>query len=256
MGHRLRYRLQSAPRFSGVWSRVFYSHCGPGAGDCCKHVIDRAPGALPDRSRRRAAAMDECTANRAPIRLQGAGQRTSTSSSRWHGRMAPLCRKACARARGGRGKSKRDCGTLTNLSGRLSGWPIMSAPKLDGSNLFCGVEPASPTFTTGRAIPLRLRFPPAGLVTALEPILHACNGDLGGRRGAGRRTSRRSMSTTGCRFRRTILDIRFAGFGSLRRKRKVYYYGFANEGFMAVVPYGTYTAPTFRDSDWGTTTTK
>ena len=48
--------------------------------------------------------------------------------------VAPLAKSMQRRA--GPQRPKRDCATPTNLSGRPSGWPTMSAARLDGSNLF------------------------------------------------------------------------------------------------------------------------
>ena len=119
--------------------------------------------------------------------------------------------------------------------------------RLDGSNLFV-VSNREPYVHNRQGNTITVTVPASGLVTALEPIFAPATGP-GWPRAAALPTSRPSMSMTGCRFRRTILDIRFAGSGSLPEEEDGYYYGFANEGLWPLC-HMAHTRPIFRASDW------
>ena len=89
--------------------------------------------------------------------------------------------------------------------------------------------------------------PASGLVTALEPILRACDGTWIAQ-GTGD-ADRETVDENGrCACRRIIRNIRCAGSG-WTKKRKGFYFGFANEGLWPLC-HIAHTRPTFRAEDW------
>jgi len=119
--------------------------------------------------------------------------------------------------------------------------------KLDGSNLFV-VSNREPYVHNRQGNTITVTVPASGLVTALEPILHACNGTWVAE-GSG--TADKQTVDEHDRLQVPPDDPRY----TLRRvwltaeEEEGYYYGFANEGLWPLC-HMAHTRPTFRDSDW------
>jgi alpha,alpha-trehalose-phosphate synthase [UDP-forming] len=119
--------------------------------------------------------------------------------------------------------------------------------KLDGSNLFV-VSNREPYVHNRQGNTVTVTVPASGLVTALEPILYACNGTWVAE-GSG--TADKQMVDEHDRLQVPPDDPRY----TLRRvwltaeEEEGYYYGFANEGLWPLC-HMAHTRPTFRASDW------
>jgi alpha,alpha-trehalose-phosphate synthase [UDP-forming] len=119
--------------------------------------------------------------------------------------------------------------------------------KLDGSNLFV-VSNREPYVHNRQGNTITVTVPASGLVTALEPILCACNGTWVAQ-GSG--TADKQTVDEHDRLQVPPDDPRYR----LRRvwltaeEEDGYYYGFANEGLWPLC-HMAHTRPTFRASDW------
>jgi alpha,alpha-trehalose-phosphate synthase [UDP-forming] len=119
--------------------------------------------------------------------------------------------------------------------------------KLNGSNLFV-VSNREPYIHNRQGNAITVMVPASGLVTALEPILRACNGTWVAQ-GSG--TADKQTVDEHDRLRVPPDDPRY----TLRRvwltadEEDGYYYGFANEGLWPLC-HMAHTRPTFRASDW------
>jgi alpha,alpha-trehalose-phosphate synthase [UDP-forming] len=119
--------------------------------------------------------------------------------------------------------------------------------KLDGSNLFV-ISNREPYIHSRQGNVVTVTVPASGLVTALEPILCACNGTWVAQ-GSG--TADRETVDERDRLRVPPDDPLY----TLRRvwlteeEEEGYYYGFANEGLWPLC-HMAHTRPTFRAADW------
>jgi alpha,alpha-trehalose-phosphate synthase [UDP-forming] len=119
--------------------------------------------------------------------------------------------------------------------------------RLDGSNLFV-VSNREPYVHNRQGNTITVTVPASGLVTALEPILYACNGTWVAQ-GSG--TADKQTVDEHDRLQVPPDDPRY----TLRRvwltadEEDGYYYGFANEGLWPLC-HMAHTRPTFRASDW------
>ena len=171
--------------------------------------------------------------------------RISISSSRWRGRWRRL-QKACARRERPR-RSKPDCGTRNESLWTAERLADHVRTKLDGSNLFV-VSNREPYIHSRQGNAITVTVPASGLVTALEPILHACHGTWVAQ-GSG--TADKQTVDEHDRLQVPPDDPRY----TLRRvwlspeEEEGYYYGFANEGLWPLC-HMAHTRPTFRASDW------
>jgi len=119
--------------------------------------------------------------------------------------------------------------------------------KLDGSNLFV-VSNREPYIHNRQGNTITVTVPASGLVTAIEPILCACNGTWVAQ-GSGSADAETVDSND--RLQVPPDDPKY----TLRRvwlsaaEEEGYYYGFANEGLWPLC-HMAHTRPTFRASDW------
>jgi alpha,alpha-trehalose-phosphate synthase [UDP-forming] len=119
--------------------------------------------------------------------------------------------------------------------------------KLDGSSLFV-VSNREPYIHNRQGNAITVMIPASGLVTALDPILCACNGTWVAQ-GSG--TADKQTVDEHDRLQVPPDDPRY----TLRRvwitteEEDGYYYGFANEGLWPLC-HMAHTRPTFRASDW------
>jgi alpha,alpha-trehalose-phosphate synthase [UDP-forming] len=119
--------------------------------------------------------------------------------------------------------------------------------KLDGSGLFV-VSNREPYIHNRQGNAITVMIPASGLVTALEPILCACNGTWVAQ-GSG--TADKQTVDGHDRLQVPPDDPRY----TLRRvwltteEEDGYYYGFANEGLWPLC-HMAHTRPTFRATDW------
>jgi trehalose-6-phosphate synthase len=119
--------------------------------------------------------------------------------------------------------------------------------KLDGSNLFV-VSNREPYIHNWQGNSITVTVPASGLVTAIEPILCACNGTWVAQ-GSGSADAETVDSHD--RLQVPPDDPKY----TLRRvwlsaaEEEGYYYGFANEGLWPLC-HMAHTRPTFRASDW------
>jgi alpha,alpha-trehalose-phosphate synthase [UDP-forming] len=119
--------------------------------------------------------------------------------------------------------------------------------KLDGSSLIV-VSNREPYVHNRQGNTVTVTVPASGLVTALEPILCACNGTWVAE-GSG--TADKETVDAHDRLKVPPDDPRY----TLRRvwlspeEEQGYYYGFANEGLWPLC-HMAHTRPTFRASDW------
>ena len=119
--------------------------------------------------------------------------------------------------------------------------------KLNGSNLFV-VSNREPYIHNRQGNAITVTVPASGLVTALEPILCACNGTWVAQ-GSG--TADKQTVDEHDRLQVPPDDSRY----TLRRvwltpeEEEGYYYGFANEGLWPLC-HMAHTRPNFRASDW------
>lgn len=119
--------------------------------------------------------------------------------------------------------------------------------KLDGSSLFVASN-REPYIHTRQGSTVTFSVPASGLVTALEPILCACNGTW-----VAHGSGNADAETVDSRDRVQVppQDPRY----TLRRvwlsteEQEGYYNGFANEGLWPLC-HMAHTRPTFRASDW------
>ncbi len=117
-----------------------------------------------------------------------------------------------------------------------------------GNSLLVAVSNREPYFHTRRGRNLEVVVPASGLVTALEPVLKACNGTWIAH-GSG--DADRETVDHNDRLRVPPDDPRY----TLRRiwlsqeEENGYYYGFANEGLWPLC-HIAHTRPLFRGSDW------
>jgi trehalose 6-phosphate synthase len=119
--------------------------------------------------------------------------------------------------------------------------------KLDGSNLFV-VSNREPYIHNWQGSAITVTVPASGLVTAIEPILCACNGTWVAQ-GSGSADAETVDGND--RLQVPPDDPKY----TLRRvwlspaEEEGYYYGFANEGLWPLC-HMAHTRPTFRASDW------
>ena len=119
--------------------------------------------------------------------------------------------------------------------------------RLDGSQLFV-VSNRQPYLHQRAGKSLEVVVPPSGLVTALEPVLHACDGTWIAH---GNGDADREAVDARDRLRVPPDDPRY----TLRRvwlskeEEAGYYYGFANEGLWPLC-HIAHTRPIFRAADW------
>ena len=119
--------------------------------------------------------------------------------------------------------------------------------KLQGSRLFV-VANREPYMHTRAGRTVNIIVPASGLVTAIEPILRACDGTWVAH-GSG--SADREFVDANSRVRVPPEDPRY----TLRRlwlskeEENGYYYGFSNEGLWPLC-HIAHTRPTFRASDW------
>ena len=119
--------------------------------------------------------------------------------------------------------------------------------RLDGSRLFV-VSNREPYMHLRTGKTLNVVVPPSGLVTALEPVLNACDGTWIAH-GSG--DADVEVVDSNDRLRVPVEDPRY----SLRRvwlskeQEEGYYYGFANEGLWPLC-HIAHTRPIFRANDW------
>jgi trehalose 6-phosphate synthase len=138
----------------------------------------------------------------------------------------------------------RDAGESMWTAERLS---VHVRSRLGDSRLFA-VSNREPYSHTRKGKSLEVVVPPSGLVTALEPVLHACDGTWVAH-GSGD-ADREAVDERDC-LRVPPEEPRY----TLRRvwltkeEEEGYYYGFANEGLWPLC-HIAYTRPTFRASDW------
>lgn len=138
----------------------------------------------------------------------------------------------------------REAGESTWTAERLS---VHVRSKLNTSRLFV-VSNREPYMHTKEGKTLRLQIPASGLVTALEPILRACDGTWIAH-GSG--DGDREAVDHNDRLRVPPDDPKY----TLRRvwlskeEEDGYYYGFANEGLWPLC-HIAHTRPIFRASDW------
>ncbi|MGA7382833.1 MAG: trehalose-6-phosphate synthase [Terriglobales bacterium] len=119
--------------------------------------------------------------------------------------------------------------------------------RLDGSRIFV-VSNREPYMHQRNGKTISVVVPPSGLVTALEPVLNACDGTW-----IAHGSGDADLEVVDCndRLRVPMEDPRY----SLRRvwlskeQEEGYYYGFANEGLWPLC-HIAHTRPTFRANDW------
>jgi trehalose 6-phosphate synthase len=119
--------------------------------------------------------------------------------------------------------------------------------KLNGSNLFV-VSNREPYIHTRQGNEITVTVPASGLVTAIEPILCACNGTWValGSGNADRETvdSKDRLQVPPDNPRYTLRRVWLS-----EKEEEGYYYGFANEGLWPLC-HMAHTRPIFRASDW------
>jgi trehalose-6-phosphate synthase len=145
-------------------------------------------------------------------------------------------------------KMRRDCAKRGNPCG----------PRIVSQCNFARASKAVTSFVVSNREPymhqrngktIEVVVPPSGLVTALEPVLNACDGTWIAHGSGNAATLRLWMPPTGSAFHPD--DPRY----SLRRvwltkeEEEGYYYGFANEGLWPLC-HIAHTRPLFRASDW------
>jgi alpha,alpha-trehalose-phosphate synthase [UDP-forming] len=138
----------------------------------------------------------------------------------------------------------REAGDSIWTAERLS---VHLRSKLGSSRLFVGSN-REPYFHTRQGKVIEVVVPPSGLVTALEPVLRACDGTWIAH-GSG--DADREMVDDRDRLRVPPDEPRY----TLRRvwlskeEEEGYYFGFANEGLWPLC-HIAHTRPIFRASDW------
>lgn len=138
----------------------------------------------------------------------------------------------------------REAGESMWTADRLS---VQLRTRLDGGHVFV-VSNREPYMHQRNGKTVEVVVPPSGLVTALEPVLNACDGTWIAH-GSGNADS--EVVDAGDRLRVPPEDPRY----SLRRvwltkqEEEGYYYGFANEGLWPLC-HIAHTRPLFRADDW------
>jgi trehalose 6-phosphate synthase len=138
----------------------------------------------------------------------------------------------------------REAGESLWTSERLS---VHVCSKLNGSRLFV-VSNREPYTHVRQGKSVQVVVPASGLVTALEPVLRACDGDWIAH---GNGDADREMVDSHDRLRVPPDEPRY----TLRRvwltkeEEEGYYYGFANEGLWPLC-HIAHTRPIFRSADW------
>ncbi|HLX82803.1 MAG TPA: trehalose-6-phosphate synthase [Terriglobales bacterium] len=138
----------------------------------------------------------------------------------------------------------REAGESLWTAERLS---VQLRTRLDDSHLFV-VSNREPYMHQRNGKTLEVVVPPSGLVTALEPVLNACDGTWIAH-GSGNADA--EVVDAGDRVRVPPDDPRY----NLRRvwltkeEEEGYYYGFANEGLWPLC-HIAHTRPLFRAADW------
>ncbi|MBZ5629731.1 MAG: trehalose-6-phosphate synthase [Acidobacteriia bacterium] len=119
--------------------------------------------------------------------------------------------------------------------------------KLNGSRLFV-VSNREPYMHTRKGNTLQTVVPASGLVTALEPILRACDGTW---IAYGSGDADREVVDARQRVRVPPEDPRYTlrRVWLTKREEERYYYGFSNEGLWPLC-HIAHTRPTFREGDW------
>jgi alpha,alpha-trehalose-phosphate synthase [UDP-forming] len=138
----------------------------------------------------------------------------------------------------------RETGQSMWTADRLS---VHVRTRLEGSRLFV-VSNREPYMHQRDGKELKVVVPPSGLVTALEPVLNACDGTW-----IAHGSGEADMETVDSRDRLRVPpdDPRY----TLRRvwlnkeEEEGYYYGFSNEGLWPLC-HIAHARPTFRASDW------
>ena len=119
--------------------------------------------------------------------------------------------------------------------------------RLDGSNLFV-VANREPYIHTWRDDAIHVSVPASGLVTAIEPILCACNGTWVAH-GSGDADAETVDSHDRLQVPPEDPRYRLRRVWLSAEEEDGYYYGFANEGLWPLC-HIAHTRPTFRTSDW------
>jgi trehalose 6-phosphate synthase len=138
----------------------------------------------------------------------------------------------------------REAGESMWTADRLS---VQLRTRLDGGHVFV-VSNREPYMHQRNGKTVEVVVPPSGLVTALEPVLNACDGTWIAH-GSGNADA--EVVDAGDRLRVPPEDPRY----SLRRvwltkqEEEGYYYGFANEGLWPLC-HIAHTRPLFRADDW------
>jgi trehalose-6-phosphate synthase len=150
---------------------------------------------------------------------------------------------SAARGAAEREAQLREAGESSWTADRLS---VHVRSKLNGSRLFV-VSNREPYSHVRQGKTVQAVVPASGLVTALEPILCACDGTWVAH-GSG--NADRETVDTYDRLRVPPEEPKY----TLRRvwltkEEEGYYYGFANEGLWPLC-HNAHTRPIFRDSDW------
>lgn len=138
----------------------------------------------------------------------------------------------------------REAAESTWTAERLS---VHVRSKLDSSRLFV-VSNREPYMHAKEGKNLKLQIPASGLVTALEPILRACDGTwIAHGSGDG---DRQAVDRNDC-LRVPPDDPKYTlrRVWLTREEEDGYYYGFANEGLWPLC-HIAHTRPIFRASDW------
>ena len=104
-------------------------------------------------------------------------------------------------------------------------------------------------YTSRKGSNVEVHVPASGLVTALEPILCACNGTwiAHGSADADRETVDRTRFACACR--RNSREYKLRRVWLTKEEDEGYYFGFANEGIWPLC-HIAHTRPNFRAHDW------
>jgi trehalose 6-phosphate synthase len=180
------------------------------------------------------------------------GRPTGPLGRPWGGLLDPISKEATslaeslvtARARAEAEARLREAGDSLWTPERLR---VGMEHRLNGNRLFVvsNREPYEHVYS-GRTV--EVRVPASGLVTALEPILYACDGTWVAH-GSG--TADHDVVDTSCRVRVPPGDAHYTlrRVWLTREEEDGYYFGFANEGLWPLC-HIAHTRPTFRAADW------
>lgn len=119
--------------------------------------------------------------------------------------------------------------------------------RLNGSSLFV-VSNREPYVHTWRDNTIQVGVPASGLVTAIEPVLYACNGTWVAH-GSGDADAETVDSRDGLQVPPEDPRYRLRRVWLSAEEEEGYYYGFANEGLWPLC-HVAHTRPIFRASDW------